>query len=133
MGASHQVGEEGGGGGLAVRPGDAEGLVPTGHLPEELGPLDLWYVVLPVVGPQSIVLMDGGRVDDCQAWLIRTEGLRQQRWIVIVEDLRSERLQAIGDRLPHVVVPPYGVAVVEEVLGEGTHADAPDTDEEDGS
>ena len=126
----HDVGTHRRGGRLAVGTGHAQSLVGLGEGAEHLGALLYLEAVLPEVLEFLVGIGDGRGIDD-EARLLLLAGVGNLVDVLLVVDEHTLLLQTacqVGGRL---VIAAHDKSLVDEIAGDGTHADATGADEID--
>ena len=131
MALVHDMGTHGAGGGLAVGTGYAESFMLTGQRAQYLCALLYLETVCTEILQLLMVGGDGGGIDD-QTRLRTAAGLGYLVSILVVVDEHAFLFQLAGQRTGGLVVACHNEATMDEVTGDGTHADATGTYEIDG-
>ena len=116
------MGTHGGGSGLTVGTGHTEAFVGLGQGAQHLGPFLNLKTVLPEIAEFLMGLRNGGGVDD-ETGLLLLAGMGYLIDILFIMDEHPLFLQPAGQFGRGLVVAGHDEAFLDEVAGDGTHAD----------
>ena len=113
--------------GFAVRTGHRYHEFPLRKVPQHLRTLDDLEPVLPEPAQFGVIRRNCRRIDHDRRGRI-PEISRNQRRILLIVNNCSFGLDLVREMRPHPVVPRHPSAFVEEIPGQSTHADPPDSE-----